>query len=361
MKTEFSAFGKALSLAVFLVVSLVVIAGLASCGQSLGGLDSEKKISLASNDMTGPPIDPENDSFNNYRVNSGDKIDLIFKFDDARPTEYTIRPGDTVEFKVFSLPEWSSRQRVLPNGTISLPYIGQFNLLDHTLESATTELRGKYTGILKDPSVFLAVIDYESPTEGLRESVRSSVTGQGRSITVQPDGKFSMPLLGTILARGMPFETLREKIITRYKQEMDVDTDVVLVETQGHMVYVIGAVLRPGSYPIFSPISVMQSLSLGGELSKEANLSRVILIRRIGDTMVCTPIDVNATLEGKDSSGMTPIQGGDIVFVPRTWLSSAGQVADEISKVTFFRGYSFSMGWSWSDWIRGTSDQGSGP
>ena len=67
-----------------------------------------------------------------------------------------------------------------------------------------------------------------------------------RSVNVRPDGRFSFPLTGDVVAAGRSVEEVRGDIENRLKKYIpEPVVTVTAVETGGNRVYVIGQVARP--------------------------------------------------------------------------------------------------------------------
>ncbi len=59
----------------------------------------------------------------------------------------------------------------------------------------------------------------------------------------------------------------------------------------------------------------------------------------------------------EENSQVFYLKPNDIVYVPKTWIKSAAEVARDVSAITFFRGWN--LGFSWE--LHSTTDEeGSG-
>lgn len=330
--------------AAFLLLSL-----LALCSCSLPhGYKGEGPLLLAAEHA--PDASPGGtDVFAAYRISPGDVLEVIFREQDGTEREFVLSPLDSVNVNFLSSPAWNTQQRVRPNGGITLPYRPEVIVAGLTVPQATRKIESMYASILKDPKVFLYVNEFRTGQERLRASLYHPATGSTRLVTVQADGNVSLPFTGVLQAGGMPFVSFREQVRQAYRQQHGMDVDVLLNKSAGQQVYVVGMLQQPGAYPMNGPTSVLQAISLARGFRDDAELNQVILVRRQGDTMICRPLDVGATLEGRGADGMVAVQSGDIVFVPRTRLASAAEVASQLATLTFFRGISGSLTWQMRD------------
>lgn len=70
---------------------------------------------------------------------------------------YKFVAGDVVEFKFFYNSELNESMQIRPDGRVSLPLIGEFELQGKTVSSATSELQHLYAPILKTPALNVTV------------------------------------------------------------------------------------------------------------------------------------------------------------------------------------------------------------
>ncbi|KJS31501.1 MAG: hypothetical protein VR64_11505 [Desulfatitalea sp. BRH_c12] len=135
-------------------------------------------------------------------------------------------------------------------------------------------------------------------------------------ITVLPDGKFTFPLLGQILAAGKSVAQLSEELrqrLSRYVPE--VDLSVIVTQVNSMIVYVIGRVNNPGRFVIGSNISVMQALAMAGGLNTFAKQGSIKVFRE-GHPKKYLPFDYDDVSKGNNLAQNILLQRGDLVVVP---------------------------------------------
>ena len=76
---------------------------------------------------------------------------------DLQKDEYLIGPGDVLFLNLFDAEQFSGEYRVLNDGTINFPLIGNINLEFLTLKDATQLLQKKYSLELLRPELHLNV------------------------------------------------------------------------------------------------------------------------------------------------------------------------------------------------------------
>lgn len=105
-----------------------------------------------------------------------------------------------------------------------------------------------------------------------------------RSVVVDTNGEFMLPLLGRIHAEGMTAdqlgETLRQKLDGRYLKDPLIT--VVVKTAAKNRVTVDGAVVKPGVYPLAGPTSLEQAIALAnGPDTGRANIHRIAVFRMV--------------------------------------------------------------------------------
>jgi protein involved in polysaccharide export with SLBB domain len=87
----------------------------------------------------------------------------------------------------------------------------------------------------------------------------------------------------------------------------------------------------------------VQALALAGGFTTTASLDSVLLVRRTGDTLVARrlPLDESIFLGGERAP--VHVQPDDVIYVPRSQLATAAQVARELADLILFRGWQLSV------------------
>ncbi|HKT73125.1 MAG TPA: polysaccharide biosynthesis/export family protein [Steroidobacteraceae bacterium] len=137
-------------------------------------------------------------------------------------------------------------------------------------------------------------------------------------ITVTPDGKFSFPLIGTLVAGGKTVEQLRTEMETKLRKYVAEPVVVVSVtEVKGNVCYVIGQVNKPGLFEMNPALNVLQSLALAGGGNPYAKLDDIIIIRSAsnGGQRVLN-FRYGQVSSGKNLEQNVELESGDVVVVP---------------------------------------------
>lgn len=271
-----------------------------------------------------------------------DVLDVIFYIDTGSTSEYRIQSGDHLEVLFLTADGLSGVKTVMPDGTINLPYVGSLKVEGLTVNQVQTLLTERFRDTLQNPLITVSVPKGQSRTQQLRDALFSPSSGMSREITVGADGTASFPLLGNVRLSGMSREELQNYLNDRYRKEVGpVQVDVLLKSTAANEVYVLGEVGQPGAYPIRRPVSVLEALTLArGHNPTTAALDSVLILHRQGDQVLARTYDVKALLKDNAAS-MAYLQPDDLLYVPRTGLAKAGDTAKQLADVVLFSDFNF--------------------
>lgn len=134
---------------------------------------------------------------------------------------------------------------------------------------------------------------------------------------VRPDGKFSMPLIGDVIAEGKTTDAINQQI--QSKLEFFIDSpfvSTIVRETASNLVYVLGEVTTPGAYPIQGSLSVLQALALAGGLTEFASRDKMVLVRGSGDKQQNFTLSYRNILADPGGEFNMVLQRGDTLVVP---------------------------------------------
>jgi polysaccharide export outer membrane protein len=154
-------------------------------------------------------------------------------------------------------------------------------------------------------------------------------------IVVRRDGRISLPYIDDEVAAGRTPMELDSVITERYGEYLKTpELSVIVRETPQRMVYVLGQVVKPGGVKTNLDVSLLQALSEAGGMKPGAKDEHVVVIRRMGkDRVIGVEIDVKAIVQGRSLQNDFLLRDYDIVFVPKTRLQSASEVAKVLNDV----------------------------
>lgn len=146
---------------------------------------------------------------------------------------------------------------------------------------------------------------------------------------VLPDGRISVPLAGTVQARGMTVEsverTIADRLASNFAVRPSVFVSVVNVaeeEDETFPIYVLGQVGAPGLREVEAGTNLLQAVALAGGLDRFAATKRIQL-RRIDSKTGQEKLflfNYNAVERGGSIQSMITLREGDVIVVPERRL-----------------------------------------
>ena len=153
-----------------------------------------------------------------------------------------------------------------------------------------------------------------------------------RSVTVDPSGEIAFPLAGHIRARGLTPQALenilKAKLKDNYKDE-SLDVTVAVANSPKDIpeddlkpkIFITGEVVRPGSYVVRQPTTLMQAIALAGGVGPFAAKKRIQVRRRsVGGDETIFMFNYKAYEAGDDLEGNIRLRAGDVIMVPERGL-----------------------------------------
>lgn len=138
-------------------------------------------------------------------------------------------------------------------------------------------------------------------------------------VTVRPDGKISLPLIGDIQAAGLTPNQLREAVVKRLKEYQENAVVSVIVQTiNSYRIFVVGEVRSAGTYVLKNRTTVLQAISLAGGFTQFASKNKIVLIRQKSyGTEEKIQIRFDDLVYGDEMSEKNlTLKAGDTIFVP---------------------------------------------
>jgi polysaccharide biosynthesis/export protein len=144
-----------------------------------------------------------------------------------------------------------------------------------------------------------------------------------RQLKVLPDGTFSFPLVGRVMAQGMLPSQIEAAIAaglaSQYRGQVPQVT-VSVRSTVGFTFSVIGRVRSAGQFSPGRYVNVLEALSMAGGGDEFANLDGVTIIRKTdrGATTIRSRLGgvMKGNLSSDAAANLPQIESGDTVIVP---------------------------------------------
>lgn len=167
------------------------------------------------------------------------------------------------------------------------------------------------------PPIEATVQEYRiGPGDVIRVAVFGNSDLSSR-VTVRPDGRITLPLLGEISATGKTVNEVTREITEGYRRFVqDARVAVVIEEVHSYRIFVLGKVTRPGEFESRTPLTITQAMALAGGTTRGANVDGIVVLRR-GANGRDERYEVSMTdiLEGQTQQNFT-LRSGDTIMVP---------------------------------------------
>jgi polysaccharide biosynthesis/export protein len=138
-----------------------------------------------------------------------------------------------------------------------------------------------------------------------------------KTVPVRPDGKISLPLLNDVQAAGLTAAGLTADISDKLKKFIsDPQVTVIVTQVNSQRIYVMGEVLRGGTYPLLPGMTVLQGLSDAGGFTPFANPKKIYVLRDQGGKQVKLPFNYKDVVKGDRPDENTALKAGDTIVVP---------------------------------------------
>jgi polysaccharide export outer membrane protein len=132
-------------------------------------------------------------------------------------------------------------------------------------------------------------------------------------ITVRPDGKVNLLLVGEVDASGLTPVELEARITKAYEKVLKnpiVSLQVQKVESKRY--FLSGEVGKAGAFPLVRPMTVLEAITLAGGLREFANGKKIVVMR--GAERI--KFNYNEVVKGKKLEQNIQLLPDDHIFVP---------------------------------------------
>lgn len=167
-----------------------------------------------------------------------------------------------------------------------------------------------------------------------------------RSLTVQPDGRISLPLVGSVMAADRSVPELEAILAAAYSRDLrDPRIEVSVKQASPLKIFVGGEVRNPGVYDMPGDIDALQGVLLAGGFLPTARRGEVVLIRRSPDGRpMMRTLDLKRAVFNPSGGAPTPLRRFDIVYVPKSAIGEIDQFVNLYLVQTLPVQFSYAVG-----------------
>lgn len=138
---------------------------------------------------------------------------------------------------------------------------------------------------------------------GARDQIRVSVFNQPEitgDYVLDGEGRFSMPLIGTVNAKGLTPNELAQLITSKLKPDYLVNPRVSVEVSNYRPYFLIGEVKSTGSFPYVEGVTFLTAIAMAGGYSYRAKKDVVYVIRVGQEGEEELKLDVNEKVQPGD-------------------------------------------------------------
>jgi polysaccharide biosynthesis/export protein len=257
----------------------------------------------------------------------------------AQVNNYIVGAQDVLTIALFDQPDLGGKYTVEADGTFTFPLVGRVKAGGLSLRDVEVELRKLLSdGFFKNPQVSVAVEQYRSQRVFVVGEVRVPgtypLTGDMTLIEVLSRAGSTTDSAGgeVLIVRPRMGRKADGPVLPSDQDSVDTNTEVIRVDVKelqsgrlsqnallrdndtifvpaAELVYIVGQVRSPGSYPLRRGMTVLQALSLAGGISDRGAEGRIRVTRIVNgerQEVRVTPAD--------------PVKAGDTIIVPERFF-----------------------------------------
>jgi polysaccharide biosynthesis/export protein len=291
--------------------------------------------------------------------------------DDA--SQYELGPDDQIKIWALGVEEISDKPvRIGPGGDIDLPLVGRIHAGGLTVEQFKSALLERLAKEVRKPEVSVDIVEFGSQPVSVMGAVnhpgihqlagRKSVAevlalagglrpDAGPYITITRQIKYGpIPLPTTHTDPSGRFSTAQLQVkdllsAARPAENILIRPHDVITVPEAESIYVVGAVRKPGAFPLnqHESVSVLQALSMAEGLGSTPapQDSKILRIAQGSGERKEIPVDLKKVMAGKSED--LALRANDILFVPDSTSKKAAARALEaviqtVTGVVIWRG-----------------------
>jgi polysaccharide export outer membrane protein len=139
-----------------------------------------------------------------------------------------------------------------------------------------------------------------------------------RNLTVRPDGKITLPLVGDVRAAGKTPPQLEAELRSDLAQYIkDPELTVIVADIRSRRVNIIGQVTHPGTFALTQQMGVLDVIAEAGGLRDFAKRNKIYVLRETSaGVRVRLKYDYRDVLAAKNDAKDILLQANDTVVVP---------------------------------------------
>ncbi len=238
-------------------------------------------------------------------------------------TAATIEAGDVLKISVYGNADLTTTTRVLPNGTITFPLVGQVKVGGLAPVDAEKRIAERLRGGGYMTNAAVSIFVQERSSKPINSVTILGQVGRSGTYSLDQESAGSVTSLITLLAqaggvtdraadhcfliRKTGAQTNKVNVdLMNLLHNGDVKADVPLIHGDVVLVpetdvfYIYGEVQRPGRYRLERDMTVMQAVSVASGITARGNVKGIVLNRPQAGRMSSSDTDLGARLQPND-------------------------------------------------------------
>ena len=211
--------------------------------------------------------------------------------------------------------------RIMMIRTFSIMGMGIVGIMMATMALAESKLSAvnPLQEPAKEKSSLIVTTDYIIGPEDMLEISVWRNADLSKTVSVRPDGKISLPLVGDVIAVGKTATQLADSISQKLKEyKENPQVSIVVREVNSYSIYVLGEVARPGKYPLKTKTTLLQAVTLSGGFNAAAARNKIVVFRfsENGEKDIKIKASYDDIILRDGSSQNIVLAPGDTIVVP---------------------------------------------
>ena len=167
-----------------------------------------------------------------------------------------------------------------------------------------------------------------------------------KTVTVQPDGRITLPLVGSVMAADRTIPELQTTLADAYAGQLLRPLVEINPKAAPLKVFVGGEVRNPGIFDMTGDGDALRAVIQAGDFMNTADRTEVVIIRRGPDGRgMIRRVNLQKGLKS-GAADLVPLRRFDIVYVPKSGIANANlfvqQYFRDLSPIQF--GFSYALG-----------------
>jgi polysaccharide export outer membrane protein len=244
----------------------------------------------------------------------------------SAPTQenYVLGPGDTIDVVVYGEADLSRTVTIKPDGSVSLPLLGEVKAAGKTTRQFADELARLYKKYLKAPSITVTVRDFRVERIYILGQVARPGEYQLRpaigvmELLANAGGPTNRADLAKVVVIRGKTEAMQLNLLEAFARNNNPDVkllagDVLFIPETDRRTVVLGQVNRPGAYELLQGQRVSDLVAAAGGVTSRAATDKAFIVR--GQEQI--PVNLQKVLAGDIPSNLA-LQPGDMMVVPES-------------------------------------------